>query len=130
MDGQVRDEAADFVRGGDVDSDFELSLSTLLGTLAAAFFAPAAQARHDVLGDQAALLGVGEDAAERGQDLAHHDPRAAGLRQRGLEPAYHRQAELSELYLADEGHDVEVEVCSVLGAGAALEFIFLRALEP
>ena len=48
-----------------------------------------AQASRDVLRHEAALLGVGEDRAERPEDLAHHIGRAVGAKP-VLERAHHR----------------------------------------
>ena len=51
-----------------------------------------AQGAHHVLSDQAALLRVGQDGAERAADLAHHGRRAVE-RQLVLEGAHHRRRE-------------------------------------
>jgi hypothetical protein len=57
---------------GDVDADLELPLLALVGVPVLVAAAASAQAPNDVLGDQSALLRVGEDRAEHSHDLSHH----------------------------------------------------------
>ena len=81
---ELRDDCANLCRCGDVATDLEPAL--LPGVAVTVVRAAIA---HDVLCDQPAVLGVGEDAGQRHQNLAHHNRRAV-LSQPVLEFAYER----------------------------------------
>ena len=122
MVAQFSDQQSDFVRGRDVNPHLELALASAINSLATVLAAAiGAQAADDILNDQAALLGVSEDAAEGRQDLAHHGRRTAFLHELVLECTHRRHSELGELRCPDERDDVEVDVLAVLSARGLFE---------
>jgi hypothetical protein len=91
------------------------------------------QVAHDVAGDQAALLGIGEDHAQAAPDLLDHRRRSRvvlALPQLVLEIADHRRAQLGQPHAAKIGRDVHVEVAPVFIDGRALQAILLGGSNP
>ena len=105
------DDGLDLVRRRDVHADLQAPVLPPLGApFPAASFV--AQAMHDVLRDEAALLGVGEDGSERAQHLAHHRRRAV-LAQPVLEGPHQRGGQLRQLHATDQRGDVKLKVLPV-----------------
>ena len=109
---EMRDEGADFFGAGDIDADLQPAFLTALGLPFLAARPARAQGAHDILSDKPTFLGIGQDGAERAHDLLHHDARALDP-EPVLELTDHRHAELGQLQVADQRHEVQAKALAV-----------------
>jgi hypothetical protein len=126
---QAIDDRPHFVGGRDIHADLELALLALVGTPILAAAAARVQASYDVLRDQPAFLGIGENGAERADCLAHHGWRAI-LVQPILESAHHWHGQVRELHRPDQGRNVQVEMVPVIHQRRAFQIGRFRAPDP